>query len=105
MEPTIALVFSPEPWVERLHRHLADHGGARVRDIVLEPALALEDHYDTLVVSHRWPGLTRPFVDADSMFGTQDLPLPAHILAKPYAENPSALFREPYWGGRTRRVN
>jgi MinD-like ATPase involved in chromosome partitioning or flagellar assembly len=64
VEPTIALVFSPEPWVERLHRHLADHGGARVRDIVLEPALALEDDYDTLVVSHRWPGLTRPFVDA-----------------------------------------
>ena len=64
MEPTIALVFSPELWVERLHRHLTDHGGARVRQIVLEPALALEDEYDTLVVSHRWPGLTRSFVDA-----------------------------------------
>jgi MinD-like ATPase involved in chromosome partitioning or flagellar assembly len=64
MEPTIALVFSPEPWVERLHRHLTDHGGARVRQVVLDPALALEDEYDTLVVSHRWPGLTAPFVDA-----------------------------------------
>jgi hypothetical protein len=64
VEPTIALVFSPELWVERLHRHLTDHGGARVRQIVLEPALALEDEYDTLVVSHRWPGLTRSFVDA-----------------------------------------
>jgi MinD-like ATPase involved in chromosome partitioning or flagellar assembly len=64
MEPTIALVFSPETWVERLHRHLTDHGGARVRQIVLEPTVALEDEYDTLVVSHRWPGLTRPFVDA-----------------------------------------
>jgi MinD-like ATPase involved in chromosome partitioning or flagellar assembly len=64
MEPTIALVFSPEPWVERLHRHLTDHGGARVRQVVLDPGLALEDDYDTLVVSHRWPGLTRPFVDA-----------------------------------------
>jgi MinD-like ATPase involved in chromosome partitioning or flagellar assembly len=64
VEPTVALVFSPEVWVERLHRHLADHGGARVRQIVLEPTLALEDEYDTLVVSHRWPGLTRPFVDA-----------------------------------------
>ena len=42
MEPTIALVFSPELWVERLHRHLTDHGGARVRQIVLEPTLALE---------------------------------------------------------------
>jgi MinD-like ATPase involved in chromosome partitioning or flagellar assembly len=64
MEPTIALVFSPEIWVERLHRHLTDHGGARVRQIVLEPTLALEDEYDTLVVSHRWPGLTKPFIDA-----------------------------------------
>jgi MinD-like ATPase involved in chromosome partitioning or flagellar assembly len=64
VEPTIALVFSPELWVERLHHHLTDHGGARVRQIVLEPALALEDEYDTLVVSHRWPGLTRSFVDA-----------------------------------------
>ncbi|MEX1007214.1 MAG: hypothetical protein WD271_05150 [Acidimicrobiia bacterium] len=64
MEPTIALVFSPELWVERLHRHLTDHGGARVRQIVLEPMLALEDEYDTLVVSHRWPGLTKPFIDA-----------------------------------------
>ena len=51
MEPTIALVFSPERWVETLHRHLTDHGGARVRQIVLEPALALADEYDTLVVS------------------------------------------------------
>ena len=64
MEPTIALVFSPELWVERLHHHLTDHGGARVRQIVLEPALALEEEYDTLVVSHRWPGLTRAFVEA-----------------------------------------
>ena len=64
MEPTIALVFSPERWVETLHRHLTDHGGARVRQIVLEPALALADEYDTLVVSHRWPGLTRSFVEA-----------------------------------------
>ncbi len=63
-EPAIALVFSPEAWVERLHRHVADHGGARVRQIVLDPVLALDEAYDVLVVSHRWPGLTRPFVAA-----------------------------------------
>ena len=28
VEPAVALVFSPEAWVEDLHRHLADHGGA-----------------------------------------------------------------------------
>ncbi len=61
-EPTIALVFSPEIWVEELHRHLADHGGARVRQIVMEPSVALEEEYDTLVVSHRWPALSRPLI-------------------------------------------
>lgn len=61
-ESAIALVFSPEEWVERLHRHLTDHGGARVRQIVLDPTLALDEAYDVLVVSHRWPGLTRSFV-------------------------------------------
>src|SRR6266511_3644064 len=54
-EPEVALVFSPESWVEGVHRHLTDHGGARVRQVVMDPALALEEDYDTLIVSHRWP--------------------------------------------------
>ncbi|MFI5046349.1 MAG: hypothetical protein ACHQIG_04745 [Acidimicrobiia bacterium] len=88
-EPAIALVFSPEPWVERLHRHLADHGGARVRQIVLDPELALEEHYDVLVVSHRWPGLTHRLVASlaergRSVLGVFDPDEPAgrdHLLA------------------------
>lgn len=63
-EPELALVFSPEEWVEDLHRHCTDHGGARVRQIVLDPQLALDEHFDVLVVSHRWPALTVGFVDA-----------------------------------------
>jgi MinD-like ATPase involved in chromosome partitioning or flagellar assembly len=63
-EPSIALVFSPEPWVESLHRHLADHGGARVRQIVVDPSVALDEEYDAIVVSDRWPALTRGFVSA-----------------------------------------
>lgn len=63
-EPEVALVFSPEAWVEGLHRHLTDHGGARVRQVIVDPTLAFDEDYDTLVVSHRWPGLTRTFVDA-----------------------------------------
>jgi MinD-like ATPase involved in chromosome partitioning or flagellar assembly len=62
VEPTVALVFSPEPWVEALHRHLAHHGGARVRQVVVEPAVALDEEYDALVVSDRWPALTLGFV-------------------------------------------
>jgi len=63
-EPTVALVFSPEQWVEDLHRHLSHHGGARVRQIVVEPASALDEDYDVLVVSDRWPSLTLGFVGA-----------------------------------------
>ncbi len=62
-EPEIALVFSSEPWFEDLHRHLTDHGGARVRQVVMDPAIALDEQFDTLLVSHRWPALTRRFVD------------------------------------------
>jgi MinD-like ATPase involved in chromosome partitioning or flagellar assembly len=62
-EPAIAIVFSPEPWVEELHAYLADHGGARVRQVVLDPQVAWEEEYDALVVSHRWPSLTLAFVD------------------------------------------
>lgn len=72
-EPTVALVFSPEPWVERLHRHLAHHGGARVRQVVVEPAIALAEPYDVLVVSDRWPALTLGFVGAVHEGGRQVL--------------------------------
>ena len=34
------------------------HGGARVRQIVVEPSVALDEEYDVLVVSDRWPALT-----------------------------------------------
>jgi MinD-like ATPase involved in chromosome partitioning or flagellar assembly len=62
-EPEIALVFSAEPWVEMLHRHCSDHGGARVRQLLVDPVLALEEEYSTLVTSHRWPALTPALVD------------------------------------------
>jgi MinD-like ATPase involved in chromosome partitioning or flagellar assembly len=63
-EPEIALVLSPDAWVERLHRHCADHGGARVRCIVVEPSVALDEEYHVLVATDRWPAMTRPFVDS-----------------------------------------
>jgi MinD-like ATPase involved in chromosome partitioning or flagellar assembly len=63
-EPSIALAFTPEPWVETLHRHLADHGGARVRQLVMDPSLAIDDEYEVLVASARWPALTAGLVRA-----------------------------------------
>ena len=62
-EPEVALVFTPDPWVEDLHRHLSDHGGARVRSLLIEQAAALDETYDVLVAGHRWPGLTAGLVD------------------------------------------
>jgi MinD-like ATPase involved in chromosome partitioning or flagellar assembly len=62
--PSVALVFSPESWVEELHRHVSHHGGARVRQIVVEPSVALDEEYDVLVVSDRWPALKHGFVRA-----------------------------------------
>lgn len=49
-EPEVAMVASPRGWAQRLHRHLADHGGARVRATVLHPHDTLAEHYDVLIV-------------------------------------------------------
>ncbi len=61
-ELDLALVFTPDAWVEELHRHLADHGGARVLHLVVDPAMALHEAFDVLVVSWRWPALTAGLV-------------------------------------------
>jgi hypothetical protein len=55
--PAVALVFSPDAWVEQLHRFLADHG-ARVRQLVVDPAVLDDEEFDVLVVGDRWPALT-----------------------------------------------
>lgn len=61
-EPEVALAFTADVWVEALHRHLTDHGGARVRTLLVEPDGALEETYDVLVAGHRWPALTSALV-------------------------------------------
>ena len=61
-EPEIALAFTADVWVEELHRHLTDHGGARVRTLLVESEGALEETYDVLVTGHRWPALTRAVI-------------------------------------------
>ncbi len=61
-EPEVALAFTADLWVEELHRHLTDHGGARVRTLLVEPEGAREESYDVLVAGHRWPALTRALV-------------------------------------------
>jgi MinD-like ATPase involved in chromosome partitioning or flagellar assembly len=88
-EPEVALAFTADLWVEELHRHLTDHGGARVRTLLVEPEGALEESYDVLVAGHRWPALTRALV-ADvhthgrAVVGVHDAEEPAsreHLIA------------------------
>lgn len=62
-EPSLALVFSPDSWVEQLHRFVADHGGARVRQLVVDPVVLDDEEFDVLVTGDRWPSLTAALVD------------------------------------------
>jgi MinD-like ATPase involved in chromosome partitioning or flagellar assembly len=61
-EPSVALVFSPDPWVEQLHRFVADHGGARVRQLVVDPAILDDEEFEVLVTGDRWPSLSASLV-------------------------------------------
>jgi Mrp family chromosome partitioning ATPase len=88
-EPEVALAFTADVWVEELHRHLTDHGGARIRTLLVESEGALEESYDVLVAGHRWPALTRALV-ADvrahgrAVLGVHDRDEPAsrdHLIA------------------------
>ena len=65
-EPEVAIAFTADPWVEVLHRHLTDHGGARVRSLIVEPEGALDESYDVLLAGHRWSALTRALVESDA---------------------------------------
>ena len=50
---------------------------------------------DQRSITVRWKG---PYIQADTMF-TRDLalPLPKHLLEKPYAEDKSTFLQHPYW--------
>ena len=49
-EIEIALAVSAREWPDRIHRFLADHGGARVRAQILTPEDALAESYAILVI-------------------------------------------------------
>lgn len=62
MTPEVAIAVSPRDWAERLHRFVADHGGARVRARVLDSREALDEAYDVLVVDDLTSFLTARLV-------------------------------------------
>lgn len=49
-EVEVALAASAREWPDRIHRFLADHGGARVRAQVLTPDDALAEDYQVLII-------------------------------------------------------
>jgi MinD-like ATPase involved in chromosome partitioning or flagellar assembly len=60
--PEVAIAVSPRDWAERLHRFIADHGGARVRARVLDGREALDETYAVLVVDDLTSFLTARLV-------------------------------------------
>ena len=49
-EIEVALAVSARDWPDRLHRFLADHGGARVRAQIMAPEDALTETYEVLII-------------------------------------------------------
>ncbi|MDP8969482.1 MAG: hypothetical protein M3N52_03075 [Actinomycetota bacterium] len=62
-EPVIALAATPRDWAQRLHRYVADHGGARVRTTVLHSQEALAERYDVLLADDTTSFLTHHLLD------------------------------------------
>lgn len=50
MGPELALAASAREWPDRLHRHLLDHGGARVVKRVMAPDQATGSRFDVLLI-------------------------------------------------------
>lgn len=62
-DPRIALAASPRDWPQRLHRYVADHGGARVKATVLHPTDALAEDFDVFVADDTTSFLSKRLVD------------------------------------------
>jgi len=61
-EPVIVLAASPRDWANRLRRHVATHGGARVRGTMLDSEDALAESYDVFIVDDTTSFLTRQLI-------------------------------------------
>lgn len=62
-EIEVALAVSARNWPDRIHRFLADHGGARVRAQILSAEDALAENYDILIIDDICSFLTPRLVD------------------------------------------
>lgn len=62
-EVELALAASSRTWSDALHRFLADHGGARVRAVVMGPEDVTVEDYDVLVIDDVCSFLTPRLVE------------------------------------------
>ncbi|MGH8898570.1 MAG: hypothetical protein ACRDZ4_16510 [Egibacteraceae bacterium] len=72
-EPVIAVAASPRDWASRLYRHVADHGGARLRATVLAQEDALEESFEVFVTDDTTSFLSQWLVTALHHQGRQVL--------------------------------
>lgn len=62
-EIELALAASARPWVDGLHHFLTDHGGARVRTVVMSPEDVASQTFDVLVIDDVCSFLTPRLVE------------------------------------------
>jgi MinD-like ATPase involved in chromosome partitioning or flagellar assembly len=62
-EIVLALAASARDWSDRLHGFLVDHGGARVRTVIMGPGAVAGEDYDVLVIDDICSFLTPHLVD------------------------------------------
>lgn len=62
-EIELAFAASARPWADSLHRFLADHGGARVRTVVMRPEDVVSESFDVLVIDDVCSFLTPRLVE------------------------------------------
>lgn len=62
-ELELALAASARTWADALHRFLTDHGGARVRAVVMGPEEVVGESYDVLVIDDVCSFLTPRLVE------------------------------------------
>lgn len=65
----LALAASARPWADSLHRFLADHGGARVRAVVMRPDDVVAESYDVLLIDDVCSFLTPRLVEQARLHG------------------------------------
>lgn len=68
-ETELALAASARDWADRLHRFLTDHGGARVRSVVMTADDVVEERYDVLLVDDVCSFLTPRVVEQARLAG------------------------------------